>query len=809
MERAAATTFTATEIARGLQRTKRGVLAALSGTPPTTVKLVRGNTASAWALDALPESMQAKVGTAVGKASCRNFTHLLSSPGAPWTPAVPLAEAAPTAVERAVKLQGALAPVFARMSDLSLSEAEFERFGVDAYRRAFGHSVSARHWRRLFARTVARDGGAEMWSRVEIYLDKAPARKAGLLRGLPVSQASFKQLHDVIGSITKSGSPTASKKDYLWQYIFEHHEAASGQRSNDKKGALLGFLYQHASFLGKSRKGIRLQFNRKFERWIAGGRIPAAIADGRHGNLGRPAPKLSNETENALIAKTLQSGGGLSQAWRHFRDEGLLDSSLSEHYRCEPSDKSYVPSRIRRQLRPKIAMLDDPHHGPRATKLNGAFISRDPNTFHAGDWWQADDATLPNYYYVTDANGVHLMRGQFLAMIDVRTTFLMGFVLISQRNYTAHHIRNLTTVVADQYGLPRDGFYYEGSLWKSARLLHGRKDELDWHQTEMGLRGLGLKFRHARLPRGKVIEKVFSSIQNYLESEPGYCGRDERHDKFERVQQRIRLVNNGKAHPSEFFLSEADWIGRLNVIVDKYNYERQQGKYCAGLSPREAFERFYGPEPCTRLHPSSRHLLASHKMRVRSGRNGISFRFGREQFTYKSRETGELRGQEMIAWFNVEDPSTLSVTNLKEDQASFFTVAREISVPAMNASPEILAAALAQNDAHDSYRRALYRTVSQNFSTGFAGRMFRGNLVDRKTFEAGSAMRNQTRQLKAERIDQRKRAASIDRKARRLGIAPGVMSSRGADAEAGVDQMTEAMAKLGLLAESSGEKELE
>ena len=99
------------------------------------------------------------------------------------------------------------------------------------------------------------------------------------------------------------------------------------------------------------------------------------------------------------------------------------------------------------------------------------------------------------------------------------------------------------------------------------------------------------------------------------------------------------------------------------MIVDRYNNERQEGKYCPGLSPKDAFEKFHGEEPRVRLNGSCRHLLATHKMRVRSGRNGISFRFGREQFTYKSRETGELRGQELFVWFNVENPSSISVTN--------------------------------------------------------------------------------------------------------------------------------------------------
>lgn len=335
-------------------------------------------------------------------------------------------------------------------------------------------------------------------------------------------------------------------------------------------------------------------------------------------------------------------------------------------------------------------------------------------------------------------------------------------------------------------------------MWRNARLLHGRRDEINWHRTEMGLRGLGLQFRHAKLPRGKVIERVFGLLQNHLESEPGYAGRDERHDKFERVQEQLALVRRGKTQPADFFLSEGEYLQRLGLIVERYNNERQEGKYCPGLSPKEAFEKFHGDEPRIRLGRSSRHLLATHKMRVRCGRNGISFRFGKEQFTYKSHETGKLRGEELIVWFNVENPSFISVTNLKENPRTLFSVEREIRVPGMDAPEEVLEAALAQNEAHEAYRKALYRAVSQNFSTGFAGRMFRQNLIDHRTAEIGNAIREQQTRVKRQEIEKKKRAAAIERKAARLGIAPGVMSHR-PGAEEGIEQMTDAMRNLGLL----------
>jgi hypothetical protein len=794
--------FTAAHLAAALQRSKRSVLESLGRAPPSETKIVFGNQARAWSKDALPK----KILTALDEVAERRKTTidaLLVSPPGFWRPRYPLSQLSEEAIKHASLLKRALGPALARLNDVNLPKVEVERLGVEDYRRVVGHSISTRHWRRLFRRTLDRDRGAENWGRLEIYLNESPARKPELRKCTLYIPTAFRPLQELISSFANPSEPTELEKDCLWIYAFEHYEREAQQYGKPRavKCAALRFLFENASFLGKSEKGIKLQFDRKLKRWIAGGRVPAAIADARRKNPGRPAPKFSEQEEHALIAKSLRSGGGLAQAWRESREKGLLGTRLSQHYTSTPARKSYVPGRIRKLITNKMKMLREHHHGPRRAKLNGAYINRDPSTFNSGDWFQADDCTLPNYYYTESDEGFALVRGQFLAMCDVRTTFILGYVLIPQRNYTAHHIRNLTTIVADSYGLPRRGFYYENGMWRTARLLHGRRDEINWFQTEMGLRGLGLQFCHAKLPRGKVIERVFGLLQNHLESVPGYAGRDERHDKFERVQEQLSLVRRGKAQPEDFFLSEPEYLKRLEAIVRIYNNERQEGKYCPGLSPREAFEKFHGEEPRIRLGPSCRHLLATHKMHARSGRNGISFRFGREQFTYKSRETGALRGEELIVWFNVENPSTISVTNLKEDPRTLFTVEREIRVPGMDAPPEVLEAALAQNEAHEAYRKGLYRAVSQNFSTGFAGRMFRQNLIDHKTAELGKAMREQQTEIKRQKSEQKKRAKAIERKAARLGIPAGVMSRR-PGAEEGVEQMTAAMRRLGLLEEA-------
>jgi hypothetical protein len=81
--------------------------------------------------------------------------------------------------------------------------------------------------------------------------------------------------------------------------------------------------------------------------------------------------------------------------------------------------------------------------------------------------------------------------------------------------------------------------------------------------------------------------------------------------------------------------------------------------------------------------------------------------------------------------------------------------------------------------------------------------MFRQNLIDRKTAEIGKAMRNQQAEVKRQRMEKKRRAEAIERKAAKLGIPAGVMSRR-PDAEEGVEQMTGAMRRLGLLEREQG-----
>ena len=203
--------FTATQIARALQRSKRSVLESLKRTPLSATKVVHGNQARVWSKDRLPQTIV----TALEDVAARRKTsidELLVSLAPFWRPRYPLSQLFGEAIERTAMLKRALAPALARLNDVDLTSAEFEQLGVEDYRSTFGHSVSTRHWRRLLRRTLDRDGGAENWGRLEIYLDESPARRPGLRKPAPSVSVALRPLQELISSFANPAEPTDSRK---------------------------------------------------------------------------------------------------------------------------------------------------------------------------------------------------------------------------------------------------------------------------------------------------------------------------------------------------------------------------------------------------------------------------------------------------------------------------------------------------------------------------------------------------------------------------------------------------------------------
>ena len=511
-----------------------------------------------------------------------------------------------------------------------------------------------------------------------------------------------------------------------------------------------------------------MQFNRKYARWVADGRKPSAVADRRATNSGRfRAPTLTVEDRDKLVGHaTLFHGGRASQAWKALSEKRELSPDLLNYYERSVASPD-IPRAVRASVHSEIERLDDIHHGTRQTKLNGPHIDRDWSSVHAGDWYQSDDCTLPVYFYVPDGQGwFALMRGQFLPMIDLRSKCVLEFALLPSPNYNSQAIRTLITRTCDAHGLPRRGFYFENGIWKSSKIIAGESSSHTWNDTERGLRDLGLEFRHAKTPRAKPVEHVLGLLQDLMEGERGYIGRDERHERFERVQKQILLVRAAKEHPSKYFYSFEEWQLRLREICEKYNATAQRGKMTEGRAPEVAFEEFQNQtDPPIRFDASCRYLLAHHPRKLRVKRTGIDFKVGTQTYRYVNERTGQLVGEEVIAWFNPELPDVLCVTDLNKQNP--FAVERLENLPAMDATPEQMASAHSQIAAHLAHAKTHYCTLKAKFAP-----KFRQNIVAAATVELGNAFNAEIGKAETKARETRGRFDRTHRAARALNLTP-------------------------------------
>ena len=642
---------------------------------------------------------------------------------------------------------------------------------VPKFREEFGYSIHERHWRRIFQRTIARDAGHHQWERLDLYLDEPRPRKSEQSVRIDVKPAEAVLL-GYSSKISDVGDPTPKEKALFWQVSFEqmHQLVEAGVTECRARKAVRQILWKCGVKMAKNEVSLAQLWRTYEAKWREAQGALTVLVDKRSSNSGNyRSPELPQRDIDQVIARAVRRGGRISQAWREVLAEGRLSKQITAYYDgLQPASKSYVPRRIREAARHDVRLLKDMHHGSRRARLNEAYVSRSWDDVAAGDWFQADDVTFNAYYYApNEKGGTTLMRGQVLLMIDLRSTRILGFAMLDRRNYNAQAIRTLITRVCESFGLPRRGFYFERGIWEKSRLLVGDRnaEAMSWTESEAGLRELGLIFKHAVLPRAKPIERVIGEIQNLLDGTPGDAGRREATAGFERLQKKKRLVEAGKLPASDFFLSHSQMEGAIAEACKTYNEARNDGKMTGGLTSEKAWEH-YQSTPLVRLPQEARYLLAHHKRPLTVGRNGISLRFGKESFVYRNAETGRLRGQRVLAWFNPDMPELLAVTDM--DRENCFTVERAQEVPAMDATPEALEEELSRVDAHNAYARHRYRILSSKIDVPF-----RVTFVDRPTVELGQEIEGQAQQAKRAQSDRRTRTKKIRSDLTKLGFGVG------------------------------------
>lgn len=765
--------FPVSRIAVALGKSKKTVQQALSGVAAGS-SIVRGQQSNGYTIEQLPVRFRRELETIVERRGYRGVEHLLSDAPARFLPRdrdgkpVPISEIATNDVSRAMRLRAVIAPFIAQSQDQA--GVAFAA-SLQHYRREFGQ-VTERHLRRIWKRTVQRDAGECRFDDLALYCDEVVARKAGPgLRpaGSPADQTLLQYLADV----KNPSAPDRAELALIWAASCEHISDAVAEGENLKRAyrKVIKLFAGSPVVLSRTDGALKKLLKRKYDRWLENGQTIVALEDQRPNRSGwHRSMGLTEADRNKLVGHArINCGGRLAQAFRELRAAGELDPSLIRNHIENPRSKSYVPATIRRAIAPDVERLKARHRGPREHKLRGAHHTRDWSRVAAGDWFQSDDLTPPVYFLkASDQGKVELTRGQFLPMIDEATTYILGFVLIQQASYNSISIRSLITTVCSEHGLPRRGFAFERGIWKSSRLIAGdRNADLD-QIADTGLRRLGMRLRHALLPRAKVIERTLGQLQDLMESLPGYCGRNEMLEKYEAFRRMKLGVEAGRLDPSFHFLDGAGAQEAFAKICDEYNRAPQDGRKLAGLSPQQAWEGRQGSEPRAKFFPATHYFLASDVRKLKVGRNGLTFRIGKQPFNYKGIETGKRVGKEVYTWFNPQRPETLACT-ADLNGNGLFLVERSESLDAVAASREAFATENALVAAHNSYAADLYHVVKNSLPAA----CFRGQIMDRSGLRLGQAIETQQKEIS----DRRKSEQSLDREIRRKATKAGISAA--------------------------------
>ena len=732
--------FTVSQIARGLGCTRQNVHCQLAPIVADGEQPVNGQRAKAWRIESLPPLMLRDLASKAQLTRCRSVAALLGEPCKRYELEIPFAVVAPGARDKALNLQRAQRHFIPLRNSEDAKSAEFTRRGIDEYQRVFGYRISAKHWRDLFDRTIERDNGNEEWERPEIYLEENPPRIRSSRAIATARERGLEVLESALTALAGIDELNVERTVYIWTKACDELQLQidSGMHEKKTKRAILKTLLASGLF-GTDKETIRRNLNRQVSAYRKNGR---RLIDGRA--IRDQRVKLPESDRNKLIARSVDCGGRIGQGLRELRDNGELGEETLARTLANPRRKSYVPESIRREIAPEVNRLMPLHRGEREHESRGPYVPQDYSRIAAGQVMQLDDVTLPVYYWESDPEGpggTFFGRGQWILAIDVRSRMVLGHALHSAPVYNMRIVRGLLLRVHDAYGLP-ETLLLERGMWRTAKIIKG--DELDISHTEQGLREFGITFQHRTKPRGKIIERVIGLLQNQMERLPGYAGRDERHDRFDRTQEQVLAVTSGREHPSKYFLSKMQWLQQLDEILLRYNRERQEGKLQA--SPLEAWNANLLAQGTVHLGEKARFLLAHHKTPVKVQSAGIRLRASLGGGLYYNQVTGRFAGQRMLAWINPDELEAIVLTSLNRRDGPYI-VERANALDPIAASKAELNHAQAQIAEHNGYGRTQYRIIQDQL----ARRHFRHLLVDLPTAQLGEQLESQTAAAKQER----------------------------------------------------------
>ena len=462
-------------------------------------------------------------------------------------------------------------------------------------------------------------------------------------------------------------------------------------------------------------------FDDKYAQWSEQGRTASALKDQRKNN---GAEKKHTEEDAMIVAAIANKReGNESGAYRTAIKQGLIQGTLDMR-----RNKSYMPKTLRddvTDIHLKTRHFDKGEGAILAAMPRG---TRDYSGLRAGDIFEADDLTVPFYWKAVGEDGrPKLMRGECLVFSDFRSGLILDFLLIAGK-YNSLHIRRGMLMIHDKYGLPRKGFQFENGPWK-ARLIEGEKvqgfEDVGWRfladglmEQKVGVVGgvgeAGIKVHHAkaRNPQTKAIEQIFNVTQNLMAPLPGFVGRNERLDGYERAHKLIRAAESGDERAIAQLFTQSEAVRALETVFAEYNSEPQNGNKLQGLSPLEMWRSDVENAPLRKLPDDARFLLSSHKKITTPRANGaIEFDYQRKRVFANKQIGGLHRRKEVIVWWHIDRPEFITVTDLKMQNP---IVLRELKAPANGASREELGEYLRSQKAAMEAGKVIHSNLPQN-----------------------------------------------------------------------------------------------
>ncbi|HEY5705330.1 MAG TPA: hypothetical protein VIS96_07135 [Terrimicrobiaceae bacterium] len=801
--------FTASQIAKAVGVSPRAIRDTLAKVRAAGRLTRGGNECAGYAFESLPDRIQDKVRQQQEALNYRSPQAVLASPKPQWRP---LSRPSDEAIEYAHLLKRALSFFLLHRNDTGFKAGELSRIALRDYAQTFGRGVGKRRVERLVNMVIHRDGGREEFNRLEIYLPHESAREAKLK---PESRGAreFPRIEDAIEIIQDLASPTPQDRGAIWRAALEEFDACAEEGWNPKeaKSLILAFLGVRVPRLAESANALRMQFERKLAAFRVEG--VSALCDRRRERSGRrtrkayDCPESLSEDERMLAALANSVGGGLSQAFRELYmgveivpgQRMQFSAAFRASYGFNPREnKSYVPQGLRDKLRPLLKSIEPLNLGPKAARLAAPSIHRDWSNVLAGDWFQSDDETANHYVWIESETGDYeydglrfdVLRPQILPMVDIRTDYVLSFLLLPQPNYNSRAIRSLIlkTCMDEKFGLPFLGFYFEQGIWKARNI----QALVEWTAIDdaFARSGLELKLRHATTPRAKTVERIFAMEQNITQALPGYTGRDERNDcpeetkRFKDSLKRVGQPRKAEVAPWDGLLSVERYLDQLQRAYERFNNEPQNGKRLCGMSPAEAWKELSGGRAHCVVPDSLRYLLATEQSEQRVTREGLCIRIGKaKRYYYESDRLGTMTGERVIVRWNQDLPDHVVVVHPKSDPQAMkpFVVKHAPELAAMNADQDAFAAARRSQKVFTEPARSLFRALNHNY-----GRTLRNELLGNDPLRQAGHAHNAVEREHIELANARK---SDDAKARKLAHRAGFNGAKIRDHSRAVQEL--------------------